>query len=52
MYWFFVSIPLGMASMALVSLQQFLEDASGLFSDKPTEQDRFVTKYRPAMDEF
>jgi len=52
MYWFFVSIPLGMASMALVSLQQFLEDASGLFSDKPTEQDRFVTKYRPVMDEF
>ncbi|NBR39108.1 MAG: TRAP transporter small permease [Alphaproteobacteria bacterium] len=52
MYWFFVSIPLGMASMALVALQQFLEDASGLFSAKPTEEDGFVTKYRPVMDEF
>ena len=52
MYWFFVSIPLGMASMALVSLQQFLEDVSFLIGGKPVQQDAFVTKYRPILDEF
>jgi TRAP-type C4-dicarboxylate transport system permease small subunit len=52
MYWFFVSIPLGMASMALVSLQQFLEDISSLFTNTPAHQDAFVTKHRPVLDEF
>ncbi|MEL0195459.1 MAG: TRAP transporter small permease [Rhodobiaceae bacterium] len=52
MYWFFVSIPLGMASMALVSLQQFLEDMSFLIAGKPAQQDAFVTKHRPVLDEF
>ena len=52
MYWFFVSIPLGMASMALVSLQQFLEDAVELFSSTQSKKDEFVTKYRPILEEF
>ncbi len=52
MYWFFVSIPIGMASMALVSLQQFLEDMSFLIAGKPAQQDTFVTKHRPVLDEF
>ena len=52
MYWFFVSIPLGMASMALVSLQQFLEDVSFLIGGKPVQLDAFVTKHRPVLDEF
>ena len=52
MYWFFVSIPLGMASMALVSLQQFLEDAVELFSSTKSKKDEFVTKYRPILEEF
>jgi TRAP-type C4-dicarboxylate transport system permease small subunit len=52
MYWFFVSIPLGMASMALVSLQQFLEGALGLSSSEPVEKDRFTEKYRPILEEF
>jgi TRAP-type C4-dicarboxylate transport system permease small subunit len=52
MYWFFVSIPIGMASMALVSLQQFLEDMSFLIAGKPAQQDAFVTKHRPVLDEF
>jgi TRAP-type C4-dicarboxylate transport system permease small subunit len=52
MYWFFVSIPLGMASMALVSLQQFLEEAVELFSSTQSKKDEFVTKYRPILEEF
>lgn len=52
MYWFFVSIPLGMASMALVSLQQFLEDASSLFKNSRIEQDAFVAKHKPVLEEF
>jgi TRAP-type C4-dicarboxylate transport system permease small subunit len=52
MYWFFVSIPLGMASMALVSLQQFLEGAVGLSGSEPVEKDRFTEKHRPILEEF
>ncbi len=52
MYWFFVSIPLGMASMALVSLQQFLEDAYSLFTNNRIEQDAFVAKHKPVLEEF
>ena len=52
MYWFFVSIPLGMASMALVSLQQFLEETAGFFSSEPCEKDRFTAKHRPILEEF
>ena len=52
MYWFFVSIPLGMASMALVSLQQFLEGALGLSKLEPVEKDRFTEKHRPTLEEF
>lgn len=52
MYYFFVSIPIGMASMALVSLQQFLEDISSLFSGKPGDSDAFVAEYKPILDEF
>ena len=52
MYWFFVSIPLGMASMALVSLQQFLEGALGLSKSEPVEKDRFTEKHRPTLEEF
>ena len=37
MYWFFVSIPLGMGSMALVSLQQFLEGVLALFKSLPSK---------------
>jgi len=43
---------LGMASMALVSLQQFLEDAVELFSSTQSKKDEFVTKYRPILEEF
>jgi hypothetical protein len=38
--------------MALVSLQQFLEDMSFLIAGKPAQQDAFVTKHRPVLDEF
>jgi TRAP-type C4-dicarboxylate transport system permease small subunit len=52
MYWFFVSIPLGMASMALVSLQQFCEEMRSLFTNQPCEEDSFIKKHRPVLDEF
>ena len=52
MYWFFVSIPLGMGSMALVSLQQFLEGVLGLSKSAPVEKDRFMEKHRPTLEEF
>ena len=52
MYWFFVSIPLGMASMALVSLQQFLEGTLGLSRSEPVEKDRFTAKHQHVLEEF
>ncbi len=52
MYWFFVSIPLGMASMALVSLQQFLEKTLSFFSSELPEKDKFSEKHQPVLEEF
>jgi len=41
-----------MASMALVSLQQFLEDAYSLFTNNLIERDAFVAKHKPVLEEF
>lgn len=52
MYWFFLSIPVGMASMALVSLQQFMESLVMLFSGRQVEEDGFNRRYKAVLDEF
>lgn len=52
MYWFFVSIPVGLVGMALVSLQQFLEDVYLLITNTPCDTDAFVSRHRPVLDEF
>ncbi|NQV98221.1 MAG: TRAP transporter small permease [Rhodospirillales bacterium] len=52
MYWFFLSIPVGMASMTLVSLQQFLEELFALVTHKRIEDDAFLKHHKFIIDEF
>ncbi len=52
MYWFFLSIPVGMGSMALVSLQQFLEELFALITRNRFEDDAFLKHHKSIIDEF
>jgi hypothetical protein len=38
--------------MALVSLQQFLEETAGFFSLEPVKEDTFTAKHRSVLEEF
>ncbi len=52
MYWFFLSIPVGMGSMALVSLQQFLEELFALITRNRFEDDEFLKHHKSIIVEF
>jgi len=52
MYYIFVSIPVGMASMSLVSLQLFLEHAKEVLTLTPQREDQLQTQYKAILDEF
>ena len=52
MYYIFVSIPVGMASMSLVSLQLFLEHLTEVFTSAPQDEDHLQTEYKAILDEF
>lgn len=52
MYYIFVSIPVGMASMSLVSLQLFLEHVHEVFTSTPQRDDQLQTQYKSILDEF
>ena len=52
MYYIFVSIPVGMASMSLVSLQLFLEHVHEVFTSVPQRDDQLQTQYKSILDEF
>lgn len=51
MYWIFVSIPLGMLSMALIGLQQFLEHLVAAVLGTTPEPDPFSVRMQHVMDE-
>jgi TRAP-type C4-dicarboxylate transport system permease small subunit len=52
MYYIFVSIPVGMASMSLVSLQLFLEHVKEVLTSTPQREDQLKTQYKAILDEF
>lgn len=49
MYWIFVSIPFGAASMLLVAVQQTLEQIADLIAPGQGPKDGFVVKYEPLL---
>jgi len=52
MYYIFVSIPVGMASMTLVSIQLFLENLKEAITLVPTNEDQLCIEYKKILDEF
>lgn len=51
MYWIFISIPVGMASLSLVGLQQFLEHLLACRNGGQLEPDPFFVHMQQVMDE-
>lgn len=52
MYYIFVSIPVGMASMTLVSLQLFLEQLREVTVAGTAQHDELYERYKQILDEF
>ncbi|MFZ9677563.1 MAG: TRAP transporter small permease [Quisquiliibacterium sp.] len=51
MYWIFVSIPVGMASLFLVAVQQLFEHLLGCLNGGSAEPDPFLVQMQKVMDE-